>query len=244
MDILPGFRSDHSMLSCDIEPFEIKRGRGLWRLNNTILAETQYVQGVNEIIENVSYLAKELNYQEKWEMLKRNMIDFSKLYAIRRAQEKKLILAQLEEKLLELEEQFQMECVNEEENEYTRNLMLNTRAELEALVEEKVKGAIFRSKAQWYGEGEKASKYFLNLEKSRSGAKGMNVLLQNDREVTNPQDILGAQHDYYKSLYTSDNSISFDYKNNTETKLTQLEKDSMAGIFSIDELRTALKSSK
>ena len=64
----------------------------------------------------------------------------------------------------------------------------------------------------------------------------MNVLLQNDREVTNPQDILGAQHDYYKSLYTSDNSISFDYKNNTETKLTQLEKDSMAGIFSIDEL--------
>ena len=90
------------------------------------MAETQYVQGVNEIIENVSYLAKELNYQEKWEMLKRNMIDFSKLYAIRCAQEKKLILAQLEEKLLELEEQFQMECVNEEENEYTRNLMLNT----------------------------------------------------------------------------------------------------------------------
>ena len=36
--------------------------------------------------------------------------------------------------------------------------------ELESIIEYKTKGAIIRSKARWYNEGEKNSKYFLNLE--------------------------------------------------------------------------------
>ena len=37
--------------------------------------------------------------------------------------------------------------------------------QLETLVEYKTKGAIIRSKSRWYNEGEKNTKYFLNLEK-------------------------------------------------------------------------------
>ena len=36
--------------------------------------------------------------------------------------------------------------------------------ELENTIEYKTKGAIIRSKARWYNEGEKNNKYFLNLE--------------------------------------------------------------------------------
>ena len=36
--------------------------------------------------------------------------------------------------------------------------------ELENIIEYKTKGAIIRSKARWYNEGEKNNKYFLNLE--------------------------------------------------------------------------------
>ena len=37
--------------------------------------------------------------------------------------------------------------------------------ELEEIVKMRTKGAILRSKAKWYNEGEKNTQYFLNLEK-------------------------------------------------------------------------------
>ena len=37
--------------------------------------------------------------------------------------------------------------------------------ELENIIEYRTKGAILRAKCRWYSEGEKNSKYFLNLEK-------------------------------------------------------------------------------
>ena len=37
---------------------------------------------------------------------------------------------------------------------------------LENIIEYRTKGAIIRSKSQWYNEGEKNSRYFLNLEKN------------------------------------------------------------------------------
>ena len=37
--------------------------------------------------------------------------------------------------------------------------------ELETIIEHQTKGALLRSKSRWYNEGEKNTKYFLNLEK-------------------------------------------------------------------------------
>ena len=39
-----------------------------------------------------------------------------------------------------------------------------SRLELEKIIEFRTKGAILRSKTRWYNEGEKNTKYFLNLE--------------------------------------------------------------------------------
>ena len=49
-------------------------------------------------------------------------------------------------------------------------LQLYTRLEalkflLEKIIEYRTKGAIIRSRSRWYNEGEKNTKYFLNLEK-------------------------------------------------------------------------------
>ena len=40
-----------------------------------------------------------------------------------------------------------------------------TTRKLEKIIEYKTKGAILRSKCRWHNEGEKNTKYFLNLEK-------------------------------------------------------------------------------
>ena len=52
--IKPGYRSDHSfvLLGLKFKPF--KRGRGLWKFNNNLLTDKEYVLKVKETIQSVS----------------------------------------------------------------------------------------------------------------------------------------------------------------------------------------------
>ena len=54
-------------------------------------------------------------------------------------------------------------------------------------------------------EGERCSKYFLNLEKSRQKQSVIKELKVNENHFENTNDILGAMCNFYTSLYSSDN---------------------------------------
>ena len=62
---------------------------------------------------------------------------------------------------------------NKQLPDYKRNLTTkllevqynDSRLELEKIIEFRTKGAVLRSKTTWYNEGERNTKYFLNLEK-------------------------------------------------------------------------------
>ena len=54
-------------------------------------------------------------------------------------------------------------CINNDKEALAEQLRVKKR-ELKNIIEYKTKGAIIRSKARWYNEGEKNNKYFLNLE--------------------------------------------------------------------------------
>ena len=75
--------------------------------------------------------------------------------------------------------------------------------ELNLIIEAKTRGAIIRSRVQWFEEGEKNSKYFFNLEKRVSNMKTIHRLrLQNDSIIKDPVKILNEMKNYYKILYT------------------------------------------
>ena len=57
------------------------------------------------------------------------------------------------------------ESMSESDSNIMESDYLNSKNELEALHTEKIQSQILRSKCQWYEDGEKSSKYFLNLEK-------------------------------------------------------------------------------
>ena len=121
-------------------------------------------------------------------------------------------------------------------------LIDKTKSDLEEIVEEKTKGAIFRSRCKWLNEGEKSTKYFLNMEKARSGAKSMNALLLDSGEVIKDQEIiLEEQACFYEKLYKADNGIKFEYQNTEQVKVTKEEKDMLNDPFTISELASALK---
>ena len=50
LDILLGYWSDHSLVKLTLKFNQFKRGKGLWKFNNSLLYYTKYVNKVNEFI--------------------------------------------------------------------------------------------------------------------------------------------------------------------------------------------------
>ena len=76
--------------------------------------------------------------------------------------------------------------------------------ELENIIEYKTKGAIIRSKARWYNEGEKNNKYFLNLENRHCKKKTiMQIKAKDGASLTNDSDILRESNYFYSDLYAT-----------------------------------------
>ena len=64
----------------------------------------------------------------------------------------------------------------------------------------------FDQKAQWVEEGEKNTKYFINLEKRNYDRKYIKKLIaDNGIEITNQKDIVKEQMSFYQNLYTTKN---------------------------------------
>ena len=65
-------------------------------------------------------------------------------------------------------------------------------------------GILFRAKALWVEEGEKNSKYFLNLEKRNYNTKNIKTLINEDgKEITELEDIIKEENNFYDNLYSS-----------------------------------------
>jgi hypothetical protein len=108
----------------------------------------------------------------------------------------KLEILKLEKRLLNLEFLFGNDPKDEFENEI--NII---KSELEQFNQEKLMSSIFRSKCNWAEEGERSSKFFLNLEKHNYENKNITKLEINGKEVTNEKDINKAIKEYYEKLY-------------------------------------------
>ena len=78
-----------------------------------------------------------------------------------------------------------------------------TQAELENLYYYIADGAVLRSKARWYEEGEKNTKYFLTLEKGNKSKSCIGRLMIDDSvEITDQAAVRKEIKTFYKNLYT------------------------------------------
>ena len=67
-----------------------------------------------------------------------------------------------------------------------------------------MRGCIVRSRINWYENGEKNSKYFLNFEKTRRGKTAVRRLYDSTGKITgNPKFIINELRDYYQELYSN-----------------------------------------
>ena len=79
-----------------------------------------------------------------------------------------------------------------------------TNLRLHVLLRQKTKGAILRSKTRWHEQGERNTRYFLNLEKRNYCRKTVTKLKVNENEYAiNQFDILQEEKKFYETLYKS-----------------------------------------
>ena len=112
-------------------------------------------------------------------------------------------------------------------------------------------GAIIRSRARWYEQGEKSNKYFLNLESSRGKKSTIRKIFREDKSLTtNPKIIMDELKGFYSNLYQANSSRgsvsladSF-LKNVPVPKLSEVQKGKCEENLSVSECFDTLKSFK
>ncbi len=251
IDILPGYRTDHSAISMRVQLTndKEKRGPGLWTFNSNILSNPEYVVNIAKIIEQIKLENNTMNAHLKWELIKYKIREWSITFAKKQAQQRRKTQKELYNKLDILEQRLDVED-NQNNIDKVLNEINTTRLELEHFEKLAAYGHYIRSKAFFLEHDQKNSAVFFNLEKKGYENKNIKKLLDNTGNiVTNAKGILQTTVDFYKLLY------SVDEKGSTESyhdfvqpsQIPQINNDSRDIInkpLTETELKNAVKSMK
>jgi len=141
---------------------------------------------------------------------------------------------------------------NAEDYEIIKNIADNitsaielTKVELEPLKKKEAERLIFRSRAQWTEEGEKSSRYFLNLIKDRQNKMLIRKIISNGTTFHKQDEITKAITNFYKDLYKKQPNLKTPDSGNLLHGLPTLSDEQKAFLESpltLDELTKALNT--
>ena len=146
---------------------------------------------INNVLDNLDQ-DNIVDPQFRWEYLKYEIRRFSIHFSKGIALNKKTERTYLENKLKTLENSPSFV----DNPEY-----LKTNEKLGTIHQEKANDIRIRSKCNWYEQGEKSSRFFLNLEKSRAFQNQILNILIDNIEINNQKDINKELYLYYKNLF-------------------------------------------
>ena len=194
---------DHRAVCLAIETNKNRRGKGYWKLNNSHLEHEEYQEGIVKLYEEVieeydEYVTKSV----LWDYFKLRVKQFRISYGIKLAKNFNDLCKTRESDLDHLDRQI-AQSNNPELVQERRQL----KEELDELYSRKAGGYQIRSRARWIKQGEKSSKYFLDLEKQRQNANSIGCLKnKNGTYVHTEKEILDTAKEYYSDLYRDKSS--------------------------------------
>ena len=228
------------------------RGPGFWKLNTSFLSEDNYVTKIkNTIQETKNEYANNSSVSPAllWEMIKLKIRETSLNYAKQRKKERADQTEELEKTITTLERTLEDKNIEGQLSEQLLDVLKSKKERYESIIEHRTKGAILRSQSRWYNEGEKNTKYFLNLEKRHYKQGTISQLrINNDNFITKDNDILKECLSFYKNLYTTkltggqDPSINqFFFPEEGDVHLSKAEEISCEGPLTETECFSSLK---
>ena len=258
-DILPGYRTDHSLILLSLG--KVKEGKrfSLWKFNASLLKDKEYLDDINTVIEEIKkeYAACPYN-QAAINEISNNEIQFvindqlfldtllmkirdrTISYATKKRKKNTETEQSLEKKITLLEQKSNL-------NESEREELQKANNELISLREKKMEGVLLRSRARWIVDGEKATKYFCALEKRNYTSKQILKLhKQNGTITTDVREILVEVNGFYERLYDYriEEPCEIGDLIGSTPRLTELEANSLEGLITLEEASGVLKNMK
>ena len=230
--------TDHSAINLVINTEEVKRGKGTWKMNSGHLLHNEFKEGFLEMW--TKWQAKKENYSDIkvwWDVGKKRIQSFAQKYALEYNASNRSKLKEIEEKI---------DLLKKANADYQ-----HLQKEYEDIFANKAKGAQIRSRAQWWEEGEKSSKYFFGLEKRNFKEKSWTKTFdKNGQTLFGTQAIQARQVEFYKDLYKSQNLSNNDSEReyflgsencvDSSNRLSEESKRNLDSDISIDEIKRSL----
>lgn len=254
------YRSDHSVVLLEFNFYEIKVGKPLWKHNNSLLQDIEYVKTINDKIKEVKQQyalpVYNLNHldnvpDEEIQFIIDDQLFLETLLMELRGKSISFSAFRKKQKDLEEKDLIQKIKLNEENLSESNQKELDTlKHELEKLRREKIKGYVIRSRAQWIEEGEKKpTNFFCKLEKNNYVNKTMYKLKNNDGNMLYDQfEILWETRSFYSNLYENkdaqqQNKDHDEYLHNcTVPKLSNAESLLLEGELTFEETTETLRN--
>jgi len=195
VDILNSLRSDHSPILFSIrETTENEKGPNYWKFNSSLLNDPDY--NAKMAVNFASWATAYANEppQLKWELVKYEVRKFTMDFSKKKAKNTREEVSKIEKIIKDYETN---PIVNGTSETYS-----DAKNRYEEINNEKAVGSILRSRCSWYEDGEKSSKYFLNLEKNNAIQSSVRAIFdENDAELSQKQPILDRVRRFYSSLF-------------------------------------------
>ena len=240
--VLPCAFSDHDFVDFDLtlDGFSNTRG-GVWRFNSALLADVDFGRELSSVINRQkSRIADFDSLGAWWDDLKLVIRSTCISYCTRKRQSVNRDRNDLTKRLIRAKGAFHAG------DDSVVSEIRDLEGALSSLISREAEGAKIRSRAKWIEEGEKPTRYFFRLEQKRAEKNSFDSVLDSDGvEKTSQSDIESVFVDFYRDLFAKDNSIDMQVQteliDGLEFSLTDIERAGCEGLFTKDELFSALK---
>ena len=195
--IKPGYKSDHSFLKLDFLINKFAKGKGIWKLNVSLLKDQSYLNLINKIIIEEKHTYACPIYSNAFLNDHLNEIQltidedlFLEMLLLRIRGETLKYSTELKRKKLSREKELISDIQNlENSNNFlsVSDLLQEKKNELEQLRMEKVQGTIIRSRVDWVSSGEKPSGFFCSLENKNYVEKTVKKIKKPDGSIITDQ---------------------------------------------------------
>ena len=213
-------------------------------MNNSLLNDDDYVDFMNKIIDNFNK-DRDISAQTLWELLKSEI----KSSTIQFCSEKNFINKTKQKNNQKEIDRISYLLVNHPNCPILNKKFSALKLEQELYDMNLAKGAQVRSRIKFIEEGEKNTKYFLNLEKARGTINTIFEINTKTKNLVDPISIIDEIKTFYSDLYAKDdsvddsiNSLASFVSNSDYPILNEVDKSSCEDEISLHEMGLALNS--
>ena len=237
---------DHKAVDIQVNLSNKVRGKGYWKMNVSLLDDKNYLDDMTALIlETFEEYDSYLDSVTLWEFMKLRIKEFTIHYSIAKAREKVD-----QTKLLESKIKYYDNLLVNGKDKNIEKARKECKIALDASYEYRAKGHQIRSRARWVESGERSTRYFLGLEKSRQSNSVIKSMKdENGNETEKDDEILHIARQFYSKLYKSDNPSDTEIKQyqeslNVADKLSDEDQIKCEGEVSYKECEAAVNNMK